>query len=176
MNLQVRALQRTTATHCNTLQHTAAHCSTLQHTATHCSTLQHTRTAVRVDVCETLLQCSRLTSSTNPQKSARYAMYSIESHLFTRSHLLYQIISTISNHIYLYQIKSTYITSHVRYSNHIYSYQITPTPINTYLRTSNHIYYIQSRRADSCESGHGWSRTDLQWFPFFQGLITASSQ
>ena len=31
-----------TATHCNTLQHSATHCDTLQHTATHCNTLQHT--------------------------------------------------------------------------------------------------------------------------------------
>ena len=34
----------TTATHCNTLQHTATLRSTLQHTATHCNTLQHTAT------------------------------------------------------------------------------------------------------------------------------------
>jgi len=32
------------ATHCNTLQHTATHCNTLQHTATHCNTLQHAAT------------------------------------------------------------------------------------------------------------------------------------
>jgi len=36
-----------TATHCNTLQHTAfccTHCSTLQHAAAHCSTRKHTKT------------------------------------------------------------------------------------------------------------------------------------
>jgi len=30
------------ATHCNTLQHTATHCNILQYTATHCNTLQNT--------------------------------------------------------------------------------------------------------------------------------------
>jgi len=37
-------IQKSPATHCNTLQHiqhTATHCNTLQHTATHCNTLQH---------------------------------------------------------------------------------------------------------------------------------------
>jgi len=39
----------TSATYCNTLQHTATHC-TLQHTATHCNTLQHTATHCNTQV------------------------------------------------------------------------------------------------------------------------------
>ena len=38
---QSNTLQHTSATLCDTLQHTAAHCNTLQHTATHCNTLPH---------------------------------------------------------------------------------------------------------------------------------------
>ena len=51
------------ATHCNTLQHTATHCNTLQHTATHCNVLQHTATYCNT-LQRTATRCSNVLQHT----------------------------------------------------------------------------------------------------------------